>query len=361
MTRLLIVQYAGDFRAAWRLREEQGTETYYGHGYILDQLGCFADQFEAVGILGCNAPLHEERMPNGALSIGAGTHAELKPAPMLEAMARFDPTDLIVVGPLRSAIDWGLRRNIRVGCLFADSFFGNPLIRWLRYGWVAGTLNDPGVSLVANHGINAARGLVLRGVHAEKVIPWDFPHVRSPDLYPVKAARGGRHCDLLYVGTVGRAKGVGDLIAAAARLKDRWNVRIRIAGAGQVEKFRDKAKRLGMADNVEFLGVLPNDEIPALMQSADAVIVPSRHSFPEGLPLTLYEALASRTPTIASDHPMFAGHLSDGESALIFPAADSGALAAKIDQLLSDPALYARISHGSAQAWQRMQLSLIHI
>jgi len=41
------------------------------------------------------------------------------------------------------------------------------------------------------------------------------------------------------------------------------------------------------------------------MRSADAIVIPSRHEYPEGLPLTIYEALAARTPIVASDHQCF--------------------------------------------------------
>jgi glycosyltransferase involved in cell wall biosynthesis len=93
-----------------------------------------------------------------------------------------------------------------------------------------------------------------------------------------------------------------------------------------------------------------------MMHASAAVIVPSRHAFPEGLPLTLYEALASRTPVIASDHPMFAGHIEHGHSALIFPAGRPETLARQIEAVLSDPALYTRLSQGAATAWHRMQI-----
>lgn len=355
MTRLLIVQHAGDFREAWRRREVDGTETYFAHGYLLDQLGRLAHEFDDVAILCCSAPSYEERLPNGALTMGAASDAERNPGPAIEAMERFDPTHLIVLGPMRAQIRWGIRRGIQVGCMFADSFFGNPLVRWLRYGWVAGVLNDPAVGLVANHGVNAARGLVQRGVSASKVMVWDFPHDRTPDQLPAKTARRGRACDLLYVGSIIPSKGVGDLIAAGARLRGRRDLRIRIAGAGQIDRFRRQSEKLGIAGCVEFLGLVANAEIRAMMRAADAVIVPSRHRFPEGLPFVLFEAMESRTPTIASDHPMFRGHLVDGESALIYPAGDSAALAHRIETLLGDPELYARISRNTAQAWHRMQ------
>ena len=72
--------------------------------------------------------------------------------------------------------------------------------------------------------------------------------------------------------------------------------------------------------------------------------------------MTIYETLCSRTPLIASDHPMFRGNLTDAEDSLIFPAGNSEVLARRIEQAFSDPELYHRLSAGSAAAWKLLQL-----
>ena len=92
------------------------------------------------------------------------------------------------------------------------------------------------------------------------------------------------------------------------------------------------------------------------MREADLVIIPSRHEYPEGLPLTIYEALCSRNPIIASDHPMFKNQLKDSISAMVFPAKNSSALAAKIEQIMTDLQLYNQISLASAETWQKLQI-----
>jgi glycosyltransferase involved in cell wall biosynthesis len=102
--------------------------------------------------------------------------------------------------------------------------------------------------------------------------------------------------------------------------------------------------------------VIANEDVPVTMRAADAVIIPSRHEYPEGLPLTIYEALAARTPIIASDHPMFRGALAHEETALVFPAGDVGALADAIRRLTTDAALYALLSENSERAWEALQL-----
>jgi glycosyltransferase involved in cell wall biosynthesis len=353
--RLLIVHSAGDFREAWRLRERSGGEVYYGHSYILDELERMAATFDEAGYLCCSATPYDEHLPSGARVLAAGADPYKDPAPAIAAMARFDPTHLIVHGPMPALLRWGLDRDIAVGCVLADSFHLDPLRRWWRYRRLPGLLNAPGVTLVANHGINAARDLVSLGVSAGKVLAWDFPHGRSPDDFAPKRLSGAAPRRLLYAGSIVRSKGVGELIRAVVHLAPRCDVRLGIAGAGRVDTYRKLAERLGVSDRVDFLGLVPNADVLRLMQEADAVVVPSRHSFPEGLPLTLYEALTSRTPVIASDHPMFRGHLRDGESALVFPAGEARALAACVERLFGDPALYEKLSLGSAETWHRMQ------
>jgi glycosyltransferase involved in cell wall biosynthesis len=118
----------------------------------------------------------------------------------------------------------------------------------------------------------------------------------------------------------------------------------------------DLAAKLNLDGQVEFAGIIPNEDVPAAMRTADAVVIPSRHEYPEGLPLTIYEALAARTPIIASDHPMFRGALTHEDSALIFPAGNAEALAGAIHRLGSDAELYARLSANSQAAWEALQL-----
>ncbi|MBB3956826.1 glycosyltransferase family 4 protein [Novosphingobium sediminicola] len=358
MKRLLIVHNAGDYREAYRRRSQDGSEIYYGHGYVLDQMTYLAQRHGEAAFLCCHAPSYVETIEGGVTLMGANTDGVRRPAPVLQMIAEYAPTHLIVHGPMNPLLRWGLKQGLRVGCILADSFSMHPLDRWFRFGRLAGLLNDPGVTLVGNHGVNASRSLVKLGVRPEKVVAWDFPQTRRPDQWPVKTDPGTAPHDLLYVGSIGRRKGIGDVIDAMALLRHRPDIRLKVAGIGQQARFEARARRKGVADRIEFLGLVPNRQVMNLMHASAAVIVPSRHSFPEGIPLTLYEALASRTPVIASDHPMFAGHIKHECGALVFPAGNSALLAQQIERLLSDNVLYSHISQGAAQAWQRMQIPI---
>jgi glycosyltransferase involved in cell wall biosynthesis len=92
------------------------------------------------------------------------------------------------------------------------------------------------------------------------------------------------------------------------------------------------------------------------MIKADLVLIPSRHEYPEGFPMTIYEALCSRTPMIASDHPMFQNFLIHGVNAMIFPAMNSKALAEIIEKVLSDATLYNSLSLAAPEAWKQLQI-----
>ena len=79
----------------------------------------------------------------------------------------------------------------------------------------------------------------------------------------------------------------------------------------------------------------------AIMGAADAVVV---SSVGEGLPLVVLEALASRTPLVATDVRGIRELLTDGEDSLLVPGGDAEALAAALRRVLEDEALAARLA-----------------
>ena len=354
--RILIVQYAGDYREAYRRLQATGTETYYGHRYVLEQLEALQRDQGDVAMVCCLSPeAYHEVLPNGLTVIGAQAHPKKQAGRIKQIMEEWNPTHLVVLGPLTALIRWGVETERRVLCQFADSFDIHPFMRLLKYGRLAPLLNGAGVDWISNHGVNACRSLARIGVTHDKLLAWDWPYVRRPDQTPPRVLTSGPH-SLLYVGTIQPKKGVGDAIGAVAELKRRGvNVTLKIAGGGQVADFQTMAAQLGVEDRVNFLGLISNTAVFDAMQAATIVVVPSRHDYPEGLPLTIYEALCARKPIVASDHPMFAGHLVDRQTAMIFPAGQPQAMADSVQTLLSDPDLYAAISQATLSAWERMQ------
>lgn len=77
------------------------------------------------------------------------------------------------------------------------------------------------------------------------------------------------------------------------------DVGLRLAGKGpQREALQDQAEALGVADRVEFLGFVPDEEKLSVLASGDVFVLPSEH---EGQPITLLEALSQGVPVVTSD------------------------------------------------------------
>jgi glycosyltransferase involved in cell wall biosynthesis len=128
-----------------------------------------------------------------------------------------------------------------------------------------------------------------------------------------------------------------------------------VGGGEDLEYFEKRVRTLHMDEFIRFLGTVSHHHVLELISEHDAVVVPSRHEYPEGLPMTIYEAFCCRTPLVASDHPMFKGKVEDSVNALVFRGGEPEHLAECIDRLMSDTALYERLSSNSAAAWKRLQ------
>jgi glycosyltransferase involved in cell wall biosynthesis len=347
--RLTIVQYAGDYREAFERFAQGGKSTYHAQRYSVDFVGELAGEAEQVTTLcALSSERYDVMLPNGVRAIGAGLRGGFKPRELLPLLAMTQPDRLCLRTPMVPLLKWARRNKVRTMTMLADSFGKGGPRTTINNLFLARELNRPNVEIIGNHGIGACLSLLGLGVRPDKLVPWDWPRMHQPyDYAPRTLERAGKF-RLAYVGSVSEEKGVGDLLRAL-RLLD--NVSLTIIG-----KSDESMKQLSRGLDVRFTGVVWNEEMPQEMRKADAIVVPSRHEYPEGLPGTIYQALAARTPIIASDHPMFRGAVAHEQSALVFPARDEKALAFTIRRLAGDADLYARLSANSLEAWEALQL-----
>jgi glycosyltransferase involved in cell wall biosynthesis len=366
--RLIIVQYAGDYREAFQNLATGKGETYYAQKYSVDAVAqALAYAETATTLCFMTDDRYDELLPNGVRAIGAGFSNAIDYSQIIQLIAAQRPTHMVLRTPHPAILKWAIQNNVQVLATLADSFPTpstlslSSLVTRLKNYRLAHLLNHPQINWIANHGIAASQTLEAIGVSPRKIVPWDWPHVVTPDLYERKtlpsSASPERRWNLLYAGYISDLKGVGDLLQAIAHLKARqFPVALKIAGKGQVQEFQAKVRQLQLEDCVEFLGMVPNQAIVGLMRDADLVIVPSRHEYAEGFPMTLYEGLCSRTPIVASDHPMFLKQLKHEQNAMIFPAGQDKALAQRIEAVLSNSVLYEEISQASYATWKNLQI-----
>lgn len=360
MARVTIVQYAGDYRETFERFEAGGQSTYQAQRYSVNFVAGLAARHEQVAVI-CSqtAEPYDEVLGNGVRAIGMGFQGPVEERRYVDCIASTKPTHLVATTPYRPMLAWAIANRVPTIAVLADSFDGRRLRDRYRNYLLKRQLNDPLIDWVGNHGLNACLSLLDIGVSPQKVVPWDWPPSFRPEEREPRTREPGP-LRLTYVGGVLAAKGVGDLLDAIALLRQRGvGVTAVINGPDAGGAMAAHAASLSLGDAVTFAGPIPNEAVPAAMRDADAVVVPSRHEYPEGLPLTIYEALSARTPILASDHPMFKGALVHNESAIVFRASDPASMAAAIEELGNDSARYAALSEATAAAWQRLQLPVV--
>ena len=150
-------------------------------------------------------------------------------------------------------------------------------------------------------------------------------------------------------------KGHRVLVEAAALLRER-GVPLRVVLVGDGELRRDLEARIARAKLehvVELRGALPHEQIPAVLAGATAMVLPSvteRDGQMEGIPVALMEAMAAGVPVVSTRLSGIPELVADGESGLLVPEGDPGALAAAMERIARDPPLAARLAEGARRA-----------
>lgn len=353
---LLFIQ-SGDYRDAYRRFEEGGEETYLEQRASVDFVARLATRMEVVVAAVSEVP-YDEALTGSLRAIGIPEAVFYDPGVGRDLFARTAPDLAIPRVPQPGLLAALGEASVPSMPLFADIYQParaerappDMARRWVRNRRMARLLRRLSPTAVGNHTFNASRSLVsVLGLPEERVVPWEWTPIEASEATRRQPAGQVR---LLYAGVVSEVKGVGDLLAAVRHLvRDGMDVGLTVAGVGaDLDRFAAETGASEIAGHVSFLGRVPHARIAALMREVHAVVVPSRHAYPEGLPNVIFETLAARTPLVASDHPAWIGRLTDGRDALIFREGDPGDLARQVARIAGDAELYAALSRNAAAA-----------
>ena len=148
---------------------------------------------------------------------------------------------------------------------------------------------------------------------------------------------------VMYAGRFDERKGIETLVRAVAReeVKRHDNLKLTIVGGSTpgekdgVERNRigDLIRELGIENITDFAGRVEHEELASYYAAADVCVVPSHY---EPFGLVAIEAMASRTPVIASEVGGLKFSVVDRETGLLVPPQDDAAFARAIDSILSD-------------------------
>lgn len=154
-------------------------------------------------------------------------------------------------------------------------------------------------------------------------------------------------------------------IRALARLRPEFpELRYVLVGEGPEEsRLRDLARSLGVADRVVFAGVLEDAELPEAYSIATVYLGASRVDRDidvEGFGISFIEAAACAIPAVAGDSGGIRSAVRDGETGLLVPPSDVGAIAGALELLLRDEKLRKEIGAAGRAAveahynWERV-------
>jgi glycosyltransferase involved in cell wall biosynthesis len=366
--RIALVQH-GDYAAAEQLRDRGEPETYYGMHYTIDTVrGLVGECPHLIVSLDTEPYERPAASGNGELAGVASPKAGRLPARIRYALRdrrvvlrlrEFGPTHLLIRtgGELAER----LLASVAPACdstlvVFANVFDPRSSREQRQTRRLITELNRDRVWKVGNHRWPATQSMIDHGLDPAKAVAWDWPVAQRPGEHPAKRLDpAAERVDLFYAGTVSEPKGVGDLVDAFERLHpDRPSLRLTVAGDGPMMPELREHPLAGDEGPIRLLGRVPREDVMQRMLEADLVVVPSQHRFREGMPQTLTEAMISRTPIVASDHPVFQRAFDEGEGLRYFPQRDPDALARVAGELLDDAQAYHQLSLSTEAAFDKV-------
>lgn len=160
--------------------------------------------------------------------------------------------------------------------------------------WIRSVLNKVDVLIALSE--SWKRYFIGLGVPEEKIIILHnitaYPQKRDVEKHEGKVR-------LLFMGEIGKRKGVFDLLRAIGNHKEvlKDKIELRIGGNKMEDKLRANIDEYGIGDFVHFEGFVSGDKKIELLNWANVYVLPS---FNEGLPISILEAMSYKMPVIST-------------------------------------------------------------
>ena len=171
----------------------------------------------------------------------------------------------------------------------------------------------------------------------------------DPERFTPRPREEDNELRLLSVGRLQRRKGHAHALRAVAKLSKRFpRLRYWIAGTGgEEESLRSLCTELGLDHVVQFLGYVPDEDLPDLYRSCDLFILANRrmsNDDMEGFGIVFLEAAASGLPVIGGITGGVPDAVNEGVNGMLVDTEDIDAIAASLASLLEDSLLRQSMS-----------------
>jgi glycosyltransferase involved in cell wall biosynthesis len=192
---------------------------------------------------------------------------------------------------------------------------------------------------------------------------------RFRQVPPDESLKQGKPYLLCYLGVMGPQDGVDYALRALAKLRDEqgrtdWHAAF-VGGGDTFEAMRALAVELGLAEQVDFTGRIPDEDLLRYLSTADVCLSPDpRNPLNDVSTMNkIMEYMAMSRPIVSFD--LKEARVSAGEAAVYAPANDESAFAELVSRLLNDPEDRARMGKiGQARvagplSWDQSRAALV--
>lgn len=158
---------------------------------------------------------------------------------------------------------------------------------------------------------------------------------------------------LLYVGRVDREKGLDDLVQAAYQT-EATDYQVAIAGKGMYrEMLIERVNDLHLGEQVVFPGYVPGSDLPALLNSVDAFIMPSAAELQS---IATLEAMSCALPILAANARALPELVQHDLNGMLFNPHNPASLAATIERFLQTRQRWQWMGQASLERVQPHQI-----
>jgi glycosyltransferase involved in cell wall biosynthesis len=186
------------------------------------------------------------------------------------------------------------------------------------------------------------QALLAEGIDGSKIaripLAYEASSNRKPFLRPYpQAFSQQRPMQVLFLGQVNLRKGVGPLLDAIRKLRDK-PIEFTFVGPLQLDVPSD----MMLESKIRWVGLVSHSETSEYYMNADLMIFPT---FSDGFGLTQLEAQSWQLPVVASR--LCGEVVEDGRNGVLLPEVSAEAIATTLTHLLMHPGLLSKMSESS--------------
>ncbi len=180
----------------------------------------------------------------------------------------------------------------------------------------------------------------------------NFPSPVFEGLYTDRDYAKQPITELLFLGYIGRRKGVYDLVEAVALLKARGveGFRIHVGGNGEIDKLKALIAERGLEQYFHVIGWVSGDQKYRLMRDSDLLLLPSHN---EGLPIAILEALSAGLAVLSTRVGGIPDAISDERYGLLVEPGQPQALADATCRYLGTDGMIESVARNARELYDR--------